>query len=355
MRVFLPPMILSLAAMSWLAGAAAPAAAGAPADPQVYEPLAFEGQGQDTGQSPYADPASTILGLLAPDDCGPRWIVAAEVVAIERLPPRSQRLFVGPPGTRGIEPIDAQNMDFDVALGPKISAVRRGPCGWELEVAYFQVDGSTAQATIPGEWVMVTDANIGFTVANPQFRDTSAVYWGELNVRRQCTDWLNVWVGLRVGEFDEHYRADGMGTSPLARVPVSVNYNTYNHLYGFQIGSDAEVYNMGGPLLVHMLCKAAILGNSANQNARRVQTGVSDESAEAQVGKTTFFGEAGVAATYALTCHLAFRVSAQATWLEGVAMVTDQIGTTDFTGISRVNANGSLFYYGGGLGFEYRY
>jgi hypothetical protein len=245
-------------------------------------------------------------------------------------------------------------MEFAVAFGPKVSAVRRGPCGWELEVAYFQVDGSSAQAIVPGQSIMMTDVNGGFAVTNPQFRDISALYWGELNLRRHWTDWLNMSVGFRMGQLNERYRATGMGA--ITPVPVSLNVDAFNHLYGIQLGADAEVYNMGGPLQINTLCKAAVFGNSASQNIRRVQTGLSDESLTATRDQATFLGEAGVAATYALTEHVAFRISVQAAWLEGVALAPEQIGETNFNAATtRVDTGGSLFYYGGGLGIDCRY
>ena len=72
--------------------------------------------------------------------------------------------------------------------------------------------------------------------------------------------------------------------------------------------------------------------------------------------QTTFLGEIGVVARYALTRHVAFRASAQAAYLDGVALAPEQIVATDFAlGTARVDTGGSVLYYGGGLGCEFRY
>ena len=47
--------------------------------------------------------------------------------------------------------------------------------------------------------------------------------------------------------------------------------------------------------------------------------------------QAAFMGEAGAVATYDVTCHLSFRASCQAMWIEGVALAPEQIGATDFT------------------------
>jgi hypothetical protein len=191
-------------------------------------------------------------------------------------------------------------------------------------------------------------------VTNAQARYTSALYNGELNLRRPCTDWLTLLAGFRMVELDEHYRADGAYGS-FAPETASVATNTYNHLYGIQIGAEGEVYNMGGPLVISGLCKAGVYGNCARQNAHRAVGSLYD-SLEANRDQASFLGEVGIAATYALTKRLAFRASYEAIWLTGVALAPEQIGSTDFRGgVATVNTDGGLFYHGGGLGFEYRF
>ncbi len=113
----------------------------------------------------------------------------------------------------------------------------------------------------------------------------------------------------------------------------------------------------GGPLQVKCLCRAGAFGNFARQNIRRVDTGFSDESlAATRNDQVAFLGETGVVLTYAITQNLAFRASCGAMWLEGVALAPEQIGASDFVaGTADVDTHGGVFYFGGGLGLEYRF
>jgi hypothetical protein len=355
MRVSLPTMILSLATtLTWLGWLAVSAEAQAPGVCQTAENCAATDQGQCQGQCP--GPLGICDVPCDPGQCGPRWTFAGEAIALQRTNTRSQRLFTNVQTTNTYL-LDANDLNFPVAFGMQVGAIRHDVCGCgcDLEVAYFQVDGFTAQGAVPGLSRLVTDVNgTGFSVTNGNARYTSALYSGELNARRQCTDWLTLLAGFRMGQLNEHYRGEGTDVSTLQ--PDWLATNTCNHLYGFQLGADAEVYNMGGPLQINALCKAGIYDNVANQSYRRVQTGLVDESFAASRDQASFLGEAGLVATYALTKRLAFRASAEAIWLTGVALAPEQISSVNLrTSSATLNTSGTVFYYGGGLGFEYRF
>ncbi len=354
MRVSIPTMILLLSTtLTWLGWLAVSAEAQAPGVCQTAENcVAMQDQCQEQCPGP--------LGICDvpcdPCSCGPRWTFAAEAIALQRTNTRSQRLFTNVQ-TPNTSLLDAKDLNFPVAFGMEVGAIRHAVCGscWDVEVAYFQVDGFDAQATVPGLSRLITDVNgTGFSVTDGAARYTSAIYSGELNVRRQYTDWLTLLAGFRMGELNEHYLGEGTDVSTLQ--PDWLATNTYNHLYGFQLGAEAEVYNMGGPLQINALCKAGIYNNVASQNYRRVQTGLVDESFAASRDQAAFLGEAGLVATYALTKRLAFRASAEAIWLTGVALAPEQINSVDLrTSSAAINTSGNVFYYGGGLGFEYRF
>ena len=85
----------------------------------------------------------------------------------------------------------------------------------------------------------------------------------------------------------------------------------------------------------------------------------SDDTLSATRNRAAFMGEAGVVATYALTKRLALRATAEAIWIEGVALAPEQIGASSFgavaPGSAFVDTSGGVFYYGCGLGIEYRF
>ena len=360
MRLSQSTVILLLATtLLWLGGPVVPGEAATPGACQFPENYATPPQGQCMGQCPYtgqgpagqymgqeqyAEPTGIFGGICDPDDCGPRWIIDAGAVGLQRSTTRNQTLFRD---ERGAELLNATGLDFPVALGAQISGVRRGPCGWELEVAYSQMDSFSANTTVTGTSLIVFDSGDPFPLplGNVQVRYDSRFYSGEVNVRRQWTDWLNLSAGFRMIELDEQYSA---GTFDPFSIALAVN--SYNHLFGFQLGADAEAYNMGGPLQIHALCKGGVYANSASQNIALFRPLAAERS------HTSFFGEASIVTTYALTCHIAFRASAGAAWLSGVALAPEQIGATTFANdTASCDTEGSIFYYGGSMGLEFRY
>jgi len=293
-------------------------------------------------------------GFCDSGDCCPRWTFAAEAIALQRSTTRHQGLFKALDSE--LDLLDSRDMEFAMGFGPKVSAIWHGPCEvFDLEVGYWQVDGFTAERTVPGLSVMITDVHGPyFLVTDATARYTSALYNGEINLRWHCLDWLVLFSGFRMGEMNERYRATGAGIVPPTTIAMEVN--TFNHLYGYQLGAEMEVFNRGGPLQIIALCKAGAYGNAASQNIRRTADGYSDEALSAVRDQAAFLGEAQVVATLAITKQLAFRASYQAVWLEGVALAPEQIAASDFVaGTATVDTAGGVFYHGAGLGLEYRF
>jgi hypothetical protein len=251
-------------------------------------------------------------------------------------------------------------MNLPVGAGYQLDAIRHDVCGCDWEFGYFQIDGYANDSSIPGISHMRTDVNdVGYTVTDATARYTSAIYSGEFNVRHHWTDAVTFLAGFRMGQLNEHYLAGGADAQlPLRNDMLAIG--TSNHLYGFQLGADMNVYDMGGPLVIDVLCKAGVYGNNAHQNYSRivVDNGVAalDADSAASRNQAAFLGEAGVVATYAITKRLAFRTSAKAMWLTGVALAPEQIEAINFrTSDYSLNTSGAVFYYGGGMGLEYRY
>jgi hypothetical protein len=281
----------------------------------------------------------------------PRWTLSGDLLCLERSSPRSQTLFSTPPATNlpqvTGEVFNANEFDFPLPLAFQASAIRHGVFGscFDLEVGYFQVDSWVANGDIPGTNRATIDNNgPSITMTNVSARYVSSLFLGEINLRKQWTDWLNLLVGFRMGELDEQYRANDAFSA--------FSFRTFNHLYGFQVGGDATLYDQGCGLSVHALCKAGIYGNQVAQRFD-LQNG---PTLDAKTTQTTFIGETGLLLKYQFNCHLAVRCTAEAAWLEGVALAPEQVSVTDVrTMTAAVDSHGSLFYYGGGLGVEVRY
>lgn len=331
-----------------------------PVSANMYEDEGVEPQADDGRQ--YGDEHGScgkdgvFAGILDPGDCGPRWIFAAEAMVLQRVNTGRQTLFESLNTNSAYDLLDARDFRFPLELGPKLSAIRRGPCGWDVEVAYFQFDGFRDERFVPGRSLMNTDVNGGlFPVLDSTATYTSAIYCGEVNLRWERFDRLTLLAGFRMAELDERYFA--VGTDVFSDLNDSVGVNVFNHLYGIQLGAEGEIFNRGGPLRLNAICKAGIFGNSADMNIRRVNPGVDmDEVLTSRKTHAAFIGEAGLSMTYALTTHLAFRASYSAIWVQGVALAPEQIDVSNFDTMEAVaDLRGDIFYHGGGLGLEYRY
>lgn len=370
MRRFLPAIVLSLAAtVTWLGGAsAAPVAAGAPSACPTAEECT-PGQCGDQCACEVPD-----VGCESPcnsGQCGPRWTFTAEGIAFQRTSPRRQPLFDpgflqdGQDGNTFLaDPLTAGDLNFPVGYGYRLSAIRHNDCGLDLEVGYFQIDGFDAQASAPGLSLLVTDVNgTGFVVDNGEARYTSALYSGEVNVRHECWDCVTLLAGFRMLQLNEHYRGAGetLIDDQIEWSTASLGTNTFNHLYGFQLGAEGPLYDMGGSLVVNAFCKGGIYDDIAHQDYRRTITESGgtiyvDQSFQAGRDQAAFVGEAGLVLTYAVTKHLAFRGSAEAMWLTDVALAPDQISSVNLRTVhAGIDTSGTVFYYGGGVGMECRF
>lgn len=359
MRVCTPTRIISIAiavaCIGWSGTTQAVAQGVYPVSGNQACDVAAVDPGHYTYQQPSVYPMDGAFAQnCAPRGCGPRWSFAAEAIALQRSTTRNQSLFLS--SNSPTELLNSRNLNFPVAFGPKISAIRHGAFGsdFDVEVGYFQFDGFEANAFVSDNSRMVIDVNNAFLSTDSSARYASALYCGEVNVRWQWFDWLTLLSGFRMVELNEQY--DARGTSTRSSFPVSLDVNSFNHLYGYQLGADGEVFNLGGSLRINALCKAGVFGNFASQNIHAVDTGSFDESLSAVNNRVSFLGEVGLVATYAITQRLAFRASYQAMWLEGVGLAPEQIDTSNFTaGTAKVNLDGGVFYHGGGLGLEYRF
>ena len=352
MRSSLNSLVLSLLATVLFGGAALAQGPGVCQIPQDFQ--------SQCAQQPY--PGQAIYGAPAyggcdtgGEACGPCWTVTADGVVFQRSTTRSQDIFAPAPSVAALPSVNSQSaLDFPMEVGPQFSVIRHGPCGWDLEVAYFQVDGWAATAFVPGTSVMQTGGNgTGFLVDNASARYASAIYMGEINVRRQWLDCLTLLAGFRMGEYNERYSADGTGSQ--IPVPISFRENTFNHLYGFQLGADAQAYS-NGVLRINTWCKAGIYDNFASANSRQIQAGISDDSVAGTREQMAFMGEAGVVLTYQITCHLAARFVYEAAWLEGIALAPEQIPNNNFVaGVTTLDTHGGVFFHGGGMGLELKF
>jgi hypothetical protein len=289
--------------------------------------------------------------FVNPRECEPHWGFTADAVVLKRLNPRDTILFYSP--VAPTEVLGADRLNSDAAIGFQLGAVRHGPCGWDIELGYFQIDGWNGNRSVPGDSLMMTGAS-GYFVTNAETQYKSSIHLAEINVRRQWFEGFSILAGFRAGEVNEIYGASGLDTTALTT--DSLETKAFNHLYGFQLGAEWEFYNRGGPLRISALCKSGLYDNAASQTSTTTDATQGVLSVNAHRNQTAFMGEASIITSYDVTRHLTFRALCQAMWIEGIALAPEQVLDNDFGGQgTTLNTHGGIFAYGGGLGVEYKF
>ncbi len=183
-----------------------------------------------------------------------------------------------------------------------------------------------------------------------QFKYSSKLYNAELNVRWNPCCRVTMLAGFRWTELRENLDGGYLDT-------IWENFwttNTKNDLYGFQIGTDAILWERGC-FSIDGLVKAGIYDNHAQQTSslryESYQGAVSTST-----NHTAFLGELGLQCKYQVTCNLTLRAGYEAIWIEGLALAPGQIPVTWFEDHqSGIDTNGGVFYHGATAGFEYNF
>ena len=285
----------------------------------------------------------------------PTWTVTTDALFLHRSATSGPTLLSD---TVGNDLLKSSDLGFSWAAGPRLSLIRDCACGWGLELNYFGIDGWEANAAFPtaslpgGVGSLAIDKAIPLPVTEASFGQNSRLYNGEFNVRRQVNENLTLLAGFRWVELQDTYLVQG--TSAILATPFSEAVRAHNHLYGFQIGADALLFEYMERFRIRGIAKTGIFYDAAGQS-----TGFSDPAglgvlnAGDNGNHTSFLGELGVLCSYRLSKHAALRGGYQLMWIDGVALATRQIPNTDLgAGTAAIDTTGGVFYHGANVGLE---
>lgn len=292
--------------------------------------------------------------------CGnPCWKATADALLLQRSATHGPQLLSDP--ATGASLLKSSNLHFSFEAGPRLSLIRQGDCGWDCELNCFGIDGWSASAAfsntafVGGVGSLPIDNAISLPVDEVAFAERSRLYSGEFNLRRPVGDSLVALLGFRWVELYDHYRAQGTAAVMLA--PFSDTINTRNHMYGFQAGAEALLWQRQDrfryAITLQAVAKAGIFYDAADQHAEFLDPAGIELSAGAARNGTAFLGELGLVGSYQLGNHVALRGGYQVLWIEGVALAPRQIPVTDLgLGTAAVDQSGGLFYHGANAGLE---
>jgi hypothetical protein len=319
-----------------------------------------------TDPAPAIDPAPTMIWEEQPawrpmepmwrpgeygarDPCLPRWFFRADAMILDRIGSPDVTLVrdVG----SGAELLNAHDLDFPFAAGPRFSMQRQMANGWGVELAYFGIDGWSRSRT--GEsagGVMFSAPGVTLSGMVPlSFDWDSRLYNAEVNLRLPERWRLTPFVGFRWLELNEELRGDFVVAPPF----TFWSTHARNQLYGVQIGTDVRLWDNGGPIRIEGVLKVGAFANHAHQ-ASTIPWLL--EEVSAQTDQLAFVGDLGLTGSWQIRNWLALRAGYHLLWLEGVALPPAQIALSDVpNGTAGIDAHGGVFYHGATAGLEVRF
>ncbi|MFN0019017.1 MAG: hypothetical protein ACKVP0_12205 [Pirellulaceae bacterium] len=282
------------------------------------------------------------------DDCDPRWTFRVGTIIMQRNNPSALPIFSD---FGGATLVDAANYNFEYRAGLDIGAIRDLNECWAVDFRYFGIDSLGAaqfNAIDPGGTVLnnaIPVTFFGFSTADSTYG--SNLYSTEFNLRRKH-DWLTTFVGYRYVELNEDLNFLLGPTAAVYRESAD------NRMQGIQIGADARIWDNGARLRLDGWLKAGIYYDLIRHRSavelppgNPLFTPVNQRD-----NNTAFLGEIGLIGVYQLTDTIALRSGYQLLWLDGVALASDQVGTTNFVTGTGADLHGDVFFHGALLGIE---
>jgi hypothetical protein len=273
--------------------------------------------------------------------------------------------------------LETRQRDFPFRYGAQFTAGRTLSPWFRVEGTYFGLanwnelvavrDNSINAFGEPGD-LFSRLSNFG----NPptvglDFNDLASINYSsaldnvELNLRRRLDTIssmeMSVFGGARYISVRERMEYFTSSALPLALGATnSVNTRTTNDLFGLQIGATLNA-PLDDDFWLGLTTKGAICQNIANQDTVYATNvgGVADSFAGgARKNASTWVGDVQLTFNYRCCEWLTCRVGYQATWMDGLALASDNIpASADILrfGPATIEANGRVVYHGPHAGF----
>jgi len=317
---------------------------------------------------------------------GACWAVRSDAIILWRNAPRNRPLFDSyDPGSSTVGPtaLNANMLNSDVLVAPRISLVHTDTCGDGLDITYFYAGNFYSERTLPyvrDGYVTAAPGIYGNTwgPAGTALSTANAKLLGnlqsaEINSRTAVLGGLGQFLlGIRWLQWNEQLSMTDSFSSPPPPDPITDSgtdfYSTqcFNNLFGGQLGIDATLLKICG-LRIDGLVKAGAYGNWATQQS---QYGYVSDGTGGPFAFTTgsrngsppacsFVGEVGLTAVIPLRQNLDFRCGYFGLWIEGLAQPTNQLSKQTLTQFDPpsglLDTTGGLVLQGLSLGLEGRW
>jgi len=310
------------------------------------------------------------------------WSFRSEALVLWRNAPASRPLFSkivpGNPPRLGATALDANDLNSDVLVAPRLSLFRTSGAGRTLEATYFYAGNFYSDRTLPflpngyGTSPPGIDGNEWIPTVN-DLDSASAKLLGQLQSlefnSRHCLwpETCQFLIGARWLQWNESSEIKDFYTYTEPRLTTGRDlYETrcFNNLWGGQIGLDTLVLGRPGMSRVEGLVKAGAYYNNAGQHSSYDFTlnGTPSFEGQARAGgpaTCSFVGEVGLTAVLPISCHCDFRCGYSGLWLTNLAQPTRQLSEQTIVQgepvVAGLDTNGSLILQGLSLGLESRW
>lgn len=278
------------------------------------------------------------------------WSGRADLLLLWRNAPPSQALIVD--NQTGSTALNANQLDSELAAGPRFSLFRTDTCGHGWEATYFRAFNFHGQETMPA-----TAGSYGLPLPNAAGYDTISTNLGsgiqsfELNRYERVTTNIRLLAGFRWVEWRES--ATLTGTQSTGVVDI-VQSDLMNSMYGGQIGFEALVLTTNW-LRVESVMKGGAYGNNVARNSLAIVPDLAiNQTAHASQNPAScgFVGELGFTGVIPIDDCIDFRFGYVGLWLEGIGQPTQQLGAAS---TDQIVTTGGTVVQGLSLGLEGRW
>ena len=226
--------------------------------------------------------------------------------------------------------LNADQLESIAAVGPRVSLFKRDHCNTSWEGTYIYSGGFVAEQNRANQTAIYGLAEPGIYGILPGVdinaittRLTSSLQSAELNRRWNWGPATQFLAGFRWLQWQEGLTINDYYDSGIGQ--DFYNTNTYNNLYGGQIGLDTLLWQPGRWFRIEGLVKAGAYYNSASQSSQylNINGGIPGDQAMVNVGRSpatcSFAGELGLTGVVPLHRCIDFRFGYFGLWLTSIA------------------------------------
>jgi hypothetical protein len=308
------------------------------------------------------------------------WSVRSDALLLWRNAPSSRPIYsnvVPDTDQLGSTALNANDLNSDVLVAPRLSLLRTDCDGHVLETTYLYAGNFYSERSLPFRpdgYATSPPGIYGNSWGPPDtsLDSASATLLGQLqslefNAREPIWGGMcQFLIGARWLQWNETLQmTDSFAYAEPEPVAGRDFYETrsFNNLWGGQIGLDALLLGKAGMARVEGIVKAGAYYNNAGQSSsfKYVLSDGSKFRNQARAGgpaACSFVGEVGMTAVLPITCNCDFRCGYTGLWLSNLAQPTKQLSDqqiNQFDAVANLDTSGSVLLQGLSLGLESRW